>query len=198
MILLGSITSPYVRRVRIVANALRAPLRLLDSRTAAGQAELQRCSPTLKVPCAVFDDGVVVWDSQAINAELLRRLGPGSLRPAGDPVVESNLLYAIDAALDAAINVFYLCAAEPSTSDNPYVQKQRQRVGVAMGWVAAQVEGGRLADREGLGLAEVALLSALGWMRFRQTYPVDDNKELAAFLDMWERDGRVAGTGPVA
>lgn len=196
MILLGTTTSPYVRRVRVVANALRAPLRLLDSRSAEGQAELQRCSPTLKVPCAVFDDGVVVWDSRAIQAEQLRRAGWGSLRPDEDPVVENNLLYAIDAALDAAINVFYLCAAEPSALDNPYVQKQRQRVEVAMGWVGAQVEGGQLAGRAGLGFAEVALISTLGWMRFRQTYPVDEKPELAALLDKWERDGRVAGTGP--
>ena len=202
MLMLGTTTSPYVRRVRVVARALGLPVTLLDTRSPEGAAELRRLSPVGKVPVAVLDDERVVWDSAVINRALTRAHGWGSLRPTGagldDQLLDDQLMVAIDGALDAAINRFYLRApGEPLLDDHPYVEKQQQRVITAMAWVALQLDDeGRLAGRPGLGLPEVALGSALGWMRFRATFPVDAHPPLAAFLDRYERDPRVEGTWP--
>ena len=202
MLLLGTVTSPYVRRVRVVARALGLPVRLLDIRSPEGAAELRRLSPVGKVPVAVFDDERVIWDSAVINRTLTRLHGWGSLRPAGagldDQLLDDQLMVGIDGALDAAINRFYLRApGEPLLDDHPYVEKQQQRVITAMAWVEQQLDDqGHLAGRPGLGLPEIALVSALGWMRFRATFPVDEHPPLAAFLDRYERDVRVEGTGP--
>ncbi|MBL8617748.1 MAG: glutathione S-transferase family protein [Deltaproteobacteria bacterium] len=207
MLLLGTVTSPYVRRVRVVARALGLPVTLLDTRSPEGAAELRRLSPVGKVPVAVFDDGRVVWDSAVINRALTRIHGWGSLRPSGPTLdhqlldhqlLDDQLMVGIDGALDAAINRFYLRApGEPLLDDHPYVEKQQQRVITAMAWVEQQLDDqGRLAGRPGLGLPEIALVSALGWMRFRATFPVDEHPPLAAFLDRHERDARIEGTGP--
>ena len=202
MLLLGTVTSPYVRRVRVVARALGLPVQLLDTRSPEGAAELRRLSPVGKVPVAVLGDERVVWDSAAINRALTRAHGWGSLRPASpDPdelLLDDQLMVGIDGALDAAINRFYLRATgEPLLDDHPYVEKQQQRVITAMAWVEQQLDDqGQLAGRPGLGLPEIALGSTLGWMRFRATFPVEAHPPLAAFLDRWERDPRVEGTGP--
>ena len=107
MKLYGTNTSPYVRRVRVLALELGVDTEMVDTFSEAGQATLRAVSPIFKVPTAEIG-GRVVWDSAAITAQLLETHGHGDVRPAKDAVRESNIRNAIDGALDAAINVFYL------------------------------------------------------------------------------------------
>jgi glutathione S-transferase len=195
--LLGTPTSPYVRRVRIFARALGLPLTLTDTRTPEGQARLAALAPIGKVPTAVLPGGELRWDSRAICRALVARHGPGALRPDGDPEALDQLLLVVDGALDAGINAFYLRQGDPAAAGHPYVLKQQARMGATLSWVARRIDAaGRLDGQEGLGTAEVALGTALGWMRFRGTFPVAEHPGLLALSDAFEAHPLAAGTGP--
>ena len=55
MKLYGTTTSPFVRRVRVVAAEVGEPIEIIDTATDAGQAKLREVSPIRKVPVAVIE-----------------------------------------------------------------------------------------------------------------------------------------------
>ena len=65
MKLYGTTTSPFVRRVRIVAAELGEPIDRVDTAPEAGMAALREVSPIRKVPVAVID-GRTLFDSRVI------------------------------------------------------------------------------------------------------------------------------------
>lgn len=182
MKLYGTTTSPYVRRVRMVATELGLAYELLNTFTPEGQAALRAHTPVWKVPTAVFPHQVI-WDSRAICDYLLASHGPGTLRTSSGAQFwrELNLLNVIDGALDSAINVFYFVRDGLSAHGTKYLVKQTHRVESALNWLAGELHGAYFADEKRLGLAEIALISTLDWLTFRDRFEVDSVPELAAF-----------------
>ena len=195
MKLFGTVTSPYVRRVRIVAAELGEPVEMIDTTTESGQAELRDTSPIWKVPTAVLDDEVVL-DSRSIIDALIVKHGHGGLRctPVERRWVESNLHHVIDGALDSTINGFYLHNRDGVAYDkSSYLTKQRDRTRSAMTWLDGRVGSGQLDGQAGLGVTEIALVTTVAWMQFRATYPVADHANLIELLAAHaERDSLVA------
>jgi glutathione S-transferase len=185
MKLYGTTTSPYVRRVRIVAAELGLPFELLDTTTQEGQEALRAVNPLWKVPTVVVGGGQVIFDSHVIIEHLLRQHGHGPLRPvAADPdgwLREQKLIAAIDAALDTAINVFYFHRDGVDVDSIPYLVKQRDRVRSILHWLEPELRGSWLTGEPRLGVAEIVLVSALDWLCFRDRYPVDAHPAFAAF-----------------
>ncbi len=185
MKLFGTLTSPYVRRVRIVASMNGAPIELVNTFTADGQAELRRASPIWKVPVLETEQGPI-YDSRVITDYLLERFGTEGLREqrAGDRWQEANRISVIDGGLDAAINVFYLRRDGAKAEEVPYLQKQADRVTSAMTWLESQIEAGAFGPGSSLvGLAEIALVSSADWMRFRDAYPVERHPRIVALCE---------------
>jgi glutathione S-transferase len=183
MKLYGTRTSPFVRRVRIVADMVGAEVELVDTAVEDGQLALRTLTPIWKIP--VLEDGdKAIFDSRVINDYLIRRYGNRHVRT--DSGVgrwrETNLVTVIDGALDSAINAFYLVNDGAKVDQLAYLAKQRARVQSAMDWIEKQLDGPYLTDVPRIGLSEIALTTALDWMRFRKTYPVDDHVGLSDFL----------------
>lgn len=65
MKLYGTMTSPFVRRVEIVAAEVGEPVERIDTATEAGLAELHRVTPIGKVPIANVD-GRLLFDSHVV------------------------------------------------------------------------------------------------------------------------------------
>ena len=122
MKLYGTTTSPFVRRVRIVAAELGVPFEMVSTATEAGMAEMKALSPVGKVPVAVID-GQVIFDSHVIIDRLISQHGRGALGER-DRWHEANLVSAIDGALEAAIVLFYLRRDKVAFEGSPYEQRQ--------------------------------------------------------------------------
>jgi glutathione S-transferase len=182
MKLYGTLTSPYVRRVRAVAFELGAPVELVLTANPEGQAALREKTPIWKVPIAELD-GQLIFDSHSILDALLEQRGPGPLRRATGParIEEDNFIHVVDAALDSAIRLFYIKEANPD--EVPYLGKERDRVGSALSWVEARLCGSWCSEQAGFGLAELALYTTLDWMRFRAAYAVEKHPALVRFLE---------------
>src|SRR6478672_6182552 len=125
MKLYGTTTSPFVRRVRIVAAELGEPVELVDTATEEGTRALQAVTPLWKVPVAELD-GELLFDSRVICDALVAARGWGPLRPS--VAADANLRTVADGALDSAINWFYLVRRDGAETDLPYLRKQRERV----------------------------------------------------------------------
>ena len=166
MKLYGTTTSPFVRRVRIVAAEVGEPVDRVDTATDAGMAELRGISPIRKVPVAVVD-GRTLFDSRTIIEWLIATRGYGGLVPARDRWRELNLVNAIDGALDSVIQLFYLRRDKVEVAGTPFDVRQRERAAAIFAWVGKELVGG---PRD-YGLAEISMVCALDWMDFRDAFP---------------------------
>jgi glutathione S-transferase len=178
----GSLTSPFVRRVRMVALERDIPITFVDAFTDEGQKALRALSPIWKVPLAVID-GDVVTDSRSIIDELLRRHGTGTLRPLEHSarVAEDFFIHVVDAAVDAGVKRFYLKRDGVDPDVPASTKKDGERILACLAWVNDRVTDGRVVGLTGFGRAEMALISALGWLRFREVVDVDGFANLLAF-----------------
>lgn len=197
----GTTTSPYVRRVLIVAHQLGIASELVDVNDPAGQARLREASPIWKVPTAIWR-GRTLLDSHVITEALLTDAGPQNAVAPWDPSDHDtrNLMTVIDGASDSLINRFYLLKdGVPDTT--PYLRKQYDRAAAAFVWLDDRLaERARTlasappapANEHGnassgspavLGLLDIAVVTSIDWIRFRATYPIDQHNGITAFVD---------------
>jgi glutathione S-transferase len=171
MKLIGSLTSPYVRKVRIVMAEKKLDFQLVLE-DVWGQDAILKSNPLGKVPCLVVEGSEAIFDSRVI-VEHLETLSPvGKLiPPLGRERTEVRTWEALaDGLLDAAI-LARLEATWPGRSadqrSQAWIDRQMSRVN---GAVAAMARG--LADKPfcvgiHLTLADVAVGCALGYLDFR-------------------------------
>jgi len=127
MKLIGALTSPYVRKVRIVMAEKKLDFQLVLEDVWASDAIL-KSNPLGKVPCLVMEGGEAVFDSRAI-VEYLDTLSPvGRLIPAsGRERVEVRTWEALaDGVLDACVSA----RLEANWAGRSAAQRSQQQPGV--------------------------------------------------------------------
>ena len=175
MKLIGSLTSPYVRKVRIVMAEKKLDYQLVLEDVWASDA-IQKMNPLGKVPCLVMEgqDAITgaMFDSRVI-VEYVDTLSPvGKLiPPSGRERVEVRTWEALaDGLMDAAI----LARLEQTWSGRDDSQRSSAWTDRQMGKVHAAVK----AMSQGLGeknwcsgnhftLADIAVGCALGYLDYR-------------------------------
>jgi glutathione S-transferase len=197
MKLYGTTTSPFVRRVRVVAAEVGEPVERIDTAPDAGQAQLREVSPIRKVPVAVID-GRTIYDSRVINDWLTTTRGWHALAPARDRWHEQNLINAIDAAQDAVIQLFYLRRDGVAIDGTPYAKRQLERTDAIFTWLATHLTGDKRGFGEGFGLAELALITTLDWMDFRSAYPTERATAVESVRMAWRERPSLVSTRPHA
>ena len=171
MKLIGSLTSPYVRKVRVVMAEKKLDVQL-ELEDVWGNDAIVKSNPLGKVPCLVLDGGEAVFDSRVI-VEYLDTLSPvGKLiPPSGRERTEVRTWEALaDGLLDASI----LARLEAAWAGRSAEQRSQA-------WIDRQmcaVHNALRAISQGLGdkpfcagnhftLADVAVGCALGYLDFR-------------------------------
>ena len=173
MKLIGSLTSPYVRKVRVVMAEKKLDFQLLLEDVWGSDAIL-KSNPLGRVPCLVLDGGEAVFDSRVI-VEYLDTLSPvGKLIPAsGRERVEVRTWEALaDGLLDASIAArmeAHWAGRTAEQRSQAWIDRQMSRVMTA---IAAMGQG--LGDKPYCAgnhytLADVAVGCALGYLDLR--YP---------------------------
>lgn len=195
MKLYGTTTSPFVRRVRVVAAELGITVDRIDTMPEAGQAMLREVSPIRKVPVAEID-GKLLFDSHVIIDWLTVTRGWGTLAPTRDRWHEQNVINAIDAALDAVIQLFYLRRDGVAIDGTPYETRQLERADAIFAWLGNQLASDGKSFTGGFGLPELALITTLDWMDFRQTYPTDRASKVESVRAAWRERLSLEWTKP--
>lgn len=193
MKLYGTTTSPFVRRVRVVAAEVGEPVELIDTASEAGQASLREVSPIRKVPVAL-SDGRTIFDSRAIIDWLVTTRGYGTFAPPVDKWRETNLVNTIDGALDSLIQLFYLRRDGVAVDGSAYATRQVERAEAIFTHLSSEVHGTTFGT--GFGLAELSLIAALDWMDFRKTFPTEKLAALSPLRAHWHDRPSLAATRP--
>ena len=193
MRVLGTTTSPYARKVRVLLNAIGRPYEFLDIRSEPGATALKAAAPLGKIPVLVTDEGTVIPDSSLISAWLWANHAP-ALREAGwdlDPqaFADRGLQTVVEGALDAAINHRYLRL--DGFVETGYIAKQRQRVERVMTWLDE-----RVVFKQPLGASALSLGCALDWIAFRDVLDLNNWPALSSFRQGWKDAGVGTGTEP--
>jgi len=181
MKLIGSLTSPYVRKVRVVMAEKKLECELALEDVWASDAIL-RANPLGKVPCLVMDGGEAVFDSRVI-VEYLDTLSPvGKLfPPPGRERIEVRTWEALaDGLLDASI-LARLEATWPGREgqrSQAWIDRQMSRVLATLKSLSQGLGEKPYCTGNQLTLADVAVGCALGYLDFRmpdinwrKTYP---------------------------
>ena len=171
MKLIGSLTSPYVRKVRVVMaeKKLDAQLVLED---VWGNDDILKSNPLGKVPCLVLDGGEAVFDSRGV-VEYLDTLSPvGKLiPPSGRERIEVKTWESLaDGLLDASILARLEATWGGRTAEQrsqAWIDRQMSRVHAAVRSMALGLGDKPWCNGTSFTLADIAVACALGYLDFR-------------------------------
>ena len=171
MKLLGALTSPYVRKVRIVMAEKKLDYQLVLEDVWASDAIL-KANPLGKVPCLVMEGGEAVFDSRVI-VEYLDTLSPvGRLIPAsGRERAEVRTWEALadgvlDASIEARLEQTWAGRTDAQRS-TAWVTRQMVKVNAAIIAMSKGLGDKPFAAGIHLSLADIAVGCALGYIDFR-------------------------------
>jgi len=172
MKLIGSATSPYVRKVRIVMAEKKLDYQFVLEDVWAENATISTSNPLGKVPCLVMEGGEAVFDSRVI-VEYLDTLSPvGKLIPAqGRERAEVKTWEALadgimDAALLARLETTWAGRSAEQRCD-AWVARQMEKIGQALKAMSVGLAEKPYCSGIHFSLSDVAVGCALGYLDFR-------------------------------
>jgi glutathione S-transferase len=187
MKLIGSLTSPYVRKVRVVLTEKKLDFSLVEENVWAADTTIQQSNPLGKVPCLIMEDGGAVFDSRVI-VEYVDTLSPvGKLIPAnGRERVEVRTWEALaDGICDAAIACRLDAARPAEKQDAGWQARQLGKIQAALKAMSAGLAEKPFCTGIHLTLGDVAVGCALGYLDFRFPHITwrEDHANLARLMD---------------
>lgn len=170
MKLIGSLTSPYVRKVRIVMAEKKLDYALILENVWAPDTTISQSNPLGKVPCLLMEDGGAMFDSRVI-VEYLDTLTPvGKLIPPnGRERAEVKSWEALaDGILDAAVLVrLERTQREPAQQSEAWINRQLDKVNAGLKAMAKGLDESPFCVSNHLTLADISVVCCLGWLAFR-------------------------------
>ena len=172
MKLIGSLSSPYVRKVRVVMAEKKLDYQFVEEDVWGSDAILAS-NPLGKVPCLVMEGGEAVFDSRVIVEYLDARSPLGRLIPESNR--ERTEVRTWEALADGLVDALILARLEANWPGRPAEQRSQAWIDRQMTKVNASLE----AVATGLAakpwcsagihmtLADVAVGCALGYLDFR-------------------------------
>lgn len=187
MKLIGSIASPFVRKVRVVLAEKKLDYQFELENVWAADTAISTYNPLGKVPCLLMDDGSVMIDSR-VMVEYLDTLTPVCklLPPNGRDRADIKCWEALaDGIVDAAVLVRLERQRPPELQSAAWIERQLQKVRLGLAALSERLGDAAYCTGIHYTLADVAVGCALGWLSFR--FPEiswrDDHANLAQLLD---------------
>jgi glutathione S-transferase len=169
MKLFGTFTSPYVRKVRVVALEKHIEFEFVTEGVAGEAAVVNQHNPLGKIPALALDDGFNLFDSPVI-VEYLDDISPvGHLIPDGgrERALVKRWEALADGMLDAGVLVF-LENRRPENERSPaWIEKQMGKIDRSLAFMSQELGKKNYCMGEALTLADVAVGCALFWLAFR-------------------------------
>lgn len=201
MKLIGSLASPYVRKVRVTLAEKGIDCPFVLENVWAADTTILKVNPLGKVPCLILDDGSALYDSRVI-CEYLDSLKPQNpLIPAAGPArIAVRRWEALgDGVLDAIVLVrLEEIQREPEERSEKWVLRQMAKVEAGLAVMAKDLGKHAWCVGEAFTLADITVGGCLGYILFR--YPSIDWRgrypNLAALYDKLMQRPSFAATMP--
>ena len=170
MKLIGSLTSPYVRKVRIVFLEKKVDVDLELENVWAADTKIAHNNPLGKIPCLILDDGGAIYDSRVI-VEYADTLSPvGKLIPSGsrERATVKTWEALADGIEDAGILARLEVTLRPAEQQSPdWIARQMGKIDSALAQMSRELGENAWCHGNQMTLADIAVGCALGYMLFR-------------------------------
>jgi glutathione S-transferase len=179
-----STTSPYARKVQVALMEKGLPFYGIDVRSSSRSAREK--NPLGKVPTLVLDDGLVLFDSRVIT-ETLEALFPAPPLIPEDPMARARVRRweaIADGISDVLVPVVSEGARPPELQSQAYVDKLSLKVKDALDYISAELESRgapSFLHGDSFTLADIAVISALGYVRLRRPNFLEGRAPLLAY-----------------
>ncbi|MBI2306732.1 MAG: glutathione S-transferase [Rhodocyclales bacterium] len=169
MKLIGSLTSPYVRKARIVLAEKKIEYDFeLDSPWNADSG-VPDLNPLGKIPVLVLDDETVLFDSRVI-VEYLDNVTPNNkLMPAPnrERILVKRWEALGDGICDAATTAFREGQRPAKVQDKAWIERQHGKIVKSLEFMAEELGENAHCMGTHFSLADIAVGTALGYLAFR-------------------------------
>jgi glutathione S-transferase len=170
MKLIGSLASPYARKVRIVFAEKKLDYVFELENVWVPETKIQLANPLGKVPCLILEDASAMIDSRVI-VEYLDTLTPVCklLPPSGRQRADVKCWEALaDGVLDAAVLVrLERTQRPPEQQSEAWIARQMNKVELGLASLAHKLGENAYCAGNQYSLADVAVGCALDWLTFR-------------------------------
>jgi glutathione S-transferase len=169
MKLIGTYTSPFVRKARVVLAEKRIEYEFVVDNPFGPASRVTEFNPLGKVPVLVTDDGATIYDSSVI-VEYLDTISPvGRLIPEpGRQRIQVKRWEALaDGLMEAAGLMIVEGRRPPKQQRRDSIERQGGKVEQALRAASHDLGERNWCAGEGYSLADVALGCALGYLDFR-------------------------------
>lgn len=170
MKLIGSLTSPYVRKVRIVALEKRIELEFSVDIPWNADSKVPDSNPLGKVPVLILDDGSTLFDSRVI-VEYLDTVTPVSrLIPEGNRqrIAVKRWEALADGVTDAAALIYLERSKRaPEQQSQEWIARQEQKIIRGLAAMADDLNEKKWCTGDLMNLSDVAVACTLGFLDFR-------------------------------
>lgn len=169
MKLIGSLTSPYVRKARIVLAEKKIEVEFVLDNPWNADTGVAKLNPLGKVPVLVLDDDSTLFDSRVI-VEYLDSVTPNNrlLPAAGRDRIRIKRWEALaDGVLDAAVAAFLESRRPKKEQSASVIERQREKIVRSLEMMSEELGEQPWCTGNAFSLADVAVGAALGYLDFR-------------------------------
>jgi glutathione S-transferase len=172
MKLIGSLTSPYVCKVRIVLAEKKLDYSFVTEDVWSADTRISDSNPLGKVPCLIMEGHEAVFDSRVI-VEYLDALSPvGKLIPTGGR--ERAAVKTWEALADGVMDAAILARMEtiwPGRTDGQrsqaWIDRQMGKIATSLQAMSAGLGDKPFCSGVHMSLSDIAVGCALGYLDFR-------------------------------
>lgn len=172
MKLVGSYTSPFVRKISILLLEKGITFEFVNEQPYSVENGVAQFNPLGKVPALVTDDGECWFDSPII-AQYIELLGIAPDMVPHDPLAAlkvRQLESLADGIMDAGLASVRELARPAAQQSESEVLRQRQKISRSLDALEGYLADGTLKP-DTLNLATIAIACAIGYLNFRRIAP---------------------------
>lgn len=181
-VLIGSVTSPYVRKMRMLLSTLGPyELKAINYLEKHDSDYLKSINPINQIP-VLLDGDLTLYDSRVMYNYLAKKHKLTALS-----IQEENILSAIDAAMDTSINLFSLRRGGLDLQGgNTYVERQLERIPLILNYLTPWVNSLEPKNTAHWNFLSMSLYSYLFWGEFREILDLSAHPEMKQFLERFK------------
>lgn len=188
MKLIASLTSPFARKVRIVAAEKHIEYELVVDIPWDTETKVPDYNPLGKVPVWVLDDGKTLFDSRVI-VEYLDGVSPvGHLIPTDfrGRIAVKRFEALADGICDAAVLIFLERRRPEAQRDPEWIERQMGKITASLAMLSSDIGMNTWCVGDVFGLADISVGCALGYLDFR--FPEIDWRRSQPYLsELYDR-----------
>ncbi|HET8711625.1 MAG TPA: glutathione S-transferase [Spongiibacteraceae bacterium] len=188
MKLIGSLTSPFVRKIRIALIEKNIPFELVIDPPMELGTRVPDYNPLGKIPVLIDNDGVAWYDSDLLTEYLEAQFPQIPLLPsdrrAALPVRQTLKL--ADGVADAGVSIYLEKRRSADKQEPQWIERQRKKIERGLAALDAIARDKTYVHNDVFSAADIAIGCVLQWLEFRLS-ELQWRAQYPALLALFER-----------